>query len=67
MTAGPLVAAVGCVVISLLCVWIVDPGARSWTVMATGALWGAAGVLVVGLLRAVVDRRSAERDRRPPQ
>lgn len=58
MTARLLTAA-ACVVLSLLCVWIVDPDNRSAAYMAKGAVWGFAGILVVGLIRFFIDRRAA--------
>ena len=58
MTARLLAAAV-CVVVSLLCVWIVDPDSRSVASMAKGGVWGFAGILVVGLIRSFVGRRAA--------
>ena len=62
-----LLAAVGCVAVSVLCVWVVDPDSRNAASLLQGAAWGAAGVLVVGLVLAVARRRSAAGDRDPAQ
>jgi uncharacterized membrane protein YqjE len=56
-----LLPALGCVVLSLVCVWLVDPGSRTATAMGRGALWGAAGVLVVWSVRWVTGRRTGWR------
>ena len=58
-----LLTAVGCVALSLLCVWFVDPDSRNAASLVQGAAWGAAGVLVVGLVLAVARRRNAADDR----
>ena len=60
-------AAVGCVALSVLCVWVVDPDSRNAASLVQGAAWGAAGVLVVGLVLAVARRRSSAGDRDPAQ
>ena len=61
MTARLLTAA-GCVALSLLSVWVVDPDSRGAASLGQGALGGTAGVLVVRLVTAVVERcRSDDR------
>ena len=62
MTARLLTGA-GCVVLSLLSVWVVDPDSRDVGFLAKGALWGIAGLLVVGLVTFVLRRRSPTGDR----
>lgn len=61
MTARALAAAV-CVVVSLLSVWVVDPGSRNGAFVVRGVLWGLAGVLVVWSIQHLVRRRQSARD-----
>ena len=58
---GRLLTAAGCIALSLLSVWIVDPASRNAAFVTKGVLWGAAGVLVVWLLTLVVKRRGPAR------
>ena len=55
---GRLSTAAGCIALSLLSVWIVDPASRNAAFLTEGVLWGAAGVLVVWLVTLVARRRT---------